>query len=226
MSSGHALATGPCDAVVFDFGGVVFNWKPVDLILSLWAHLAKAPEEAQALAASIFQSFVPGSDWAEFDRGTVEQPALVQRLAKRTGLAENDLHQLVEAIPAHLVPLPATVDWIERLARAGTRLHFLSNMPHPYAEYLLREHAFLRHFRSGVFSWEVGQIKPEAGIFATAVQKFGLEPAQCVFIDDHAGNVAAAQQCGWRAVQFFDAARCEQELIELGALPSSNLLLR
>lgn len=220
MSSGHALVSGPCEAVVFDFGGVVFNWKPVDLILSLWPHLAKTTEEAQALAASIFQSFVPGSDWAEFDRGSVAQPVLVQRLAQRTGLAESDLHQLVEAIPPHLVPLAATVDWIERLAKAGTRLHFLSNMPHPYADFLVREHAFLKHFRSGVFSWEVGQIKPEAAIFDTAARKFGLEPAQCVFIDDHAGNVAAARQLGWRAVQFFGAAQCEQELIELGALPS------
>jgi putative hydrolase of the HAD superfamily len=217
-----SVSTGPCEAVVFDFGGVVFNWKPVDLILALWPHLAKTPEDAQALAVSIFQSFVPGSDWAEFDRGSVRQDELVCRLAQRTGLAESDLHQLVDAVPAHLVPLAATVDWIERLARAGTRLHFLSNMPHPYADYLLREHAFLKHFRSGVFSWEVGQIKPEAAIFDTAAQKFGLDPTQCVFIDDHTGNVAAARQLGWRAVQFFEAAQCERELTELGALPSSN----
>ncbi|RZL00873.1 MAG: HAD family phosphatase [Rubrivivax sp.] len=214
-----ASGTGPCEAVVFDFGGVVFNWKPIDLILSLWPHLAKTRDEAQALAQSIFQSFVPGSDWAEFDRGRVEEAALVQRLAQRTGLADSDLHQLVAAIPGHLAPMAATVDWIERLARAGTRLHFLSNMPRPYAEHLVREHAFLKHFRSGVFSCEVGQIKPEAAIFETAARQFGLAPAACVFIDDHAGNVAAARQWGWRAVQFADAAQCERELLELGALP-------
>jgi len=41
-----------------------------------------------------------------------------------------------------------------------------------------------------------------------------------VFIDDHPANVLAARQCGWRAIQFVDAAQCEQELAELGVLPS------
>jgi putative hydrolase of the HAD superfamily len=209
-----------CDAVVFDFGGVVFNWSPPDLILSLWPHLADTRDAAQALAQQVFQSFVPGSDWSEFDRGTVQRPEVERRLAQRTGLPEADLHRLLDAIPAHLAPMPATVDWINRLALAGTRLHFLSNMPQPFAQYLQREHAFMAHFRSGVFSCDVGQIKPEPAIFETAARQFGLAPERCVFIDDHAGNVAAARQLGWRAVQFLDARQCEQELVRLGALPS------
>ncbi|RZI83003.1 MAG: HAD family phosphatase [Rubrivivax sp.] len=209
-------ANGAWDAVVFDFGGVVFNWSPPDLILSLWPHLADTREAAQALALSIFQSFVPGSDWSEFDRGTVQRPALEQRLSQRTGLPEADLRRLVDAIPAHLAPLAATVDWIERLAKAGTPLYYLSNMPRPFAEHLVREHAFLRLFRGGVFSCDVGQVKPEPAIFATTAQRFGLTPSRCVFIDDHPSNVAVARQLGWQAVQFVDAHQCEPELTGLG----------
>lgn len=210
---------------MFDFGGVVFNWRPPDLILSLWPHLATTRDQAQALALNIFQSFKPGSDWTEFDRGALQRPEIEQRLAERTGLAYHDLHRLLDAIPTHLAPITATVNWIERLAKAGTRLHYLSNMPSPYARHLLREHAFLKHFHDGVFSCDVGQIKPEATIFATAAQQFGLAPSRCVFIDDHAGNVAAARQLGWNAVQFVDAAQCERELIRLGALPSPSQVL-
>lgn len=210
----------PCEAVVFDFGGVVFNWSPPDLILSLWPHLATTREGAHALALDIFQSFTPGSDWTEFDRGALQRPEIEQRLARRTGLAIQDLHALLDAIPMHLAPMSPTVAWIERLAEAGTRLHYLSNMPRPFAQHLVREHAFLRHFKGGVFSCDVGQIKPEAGIFSTAARQFGLEPSRCVFIDDHPGNVIAARQFGWNAVQFVDAAQCERELVELGALPS------
>ena len=219
------MSVGPCEAVVFDFGGVVFNWSPPDLILSLWPHLATTRDQAQALALNIFQSFKPGSDWTEFDRGALQRPEIEQRLAQRTGLAHQDLHRLLDAIPVHLAPISATVDWIERLAKAGTRLHYLSNMPSPYAQHLLREHAFVKHFRDGVFSCDVGQIKPEAAIFATAAQQFGLSPSRCVFIDDHAGNVAMARQLGWRAVQFVEAAQCERELIKLGALPSPSQTL-
>lgn len=208
--------SGAVDAVVFDFGGVVFNWSPPDLILSLWPHLADTRETAQRLAGELFQSFVPGSDWSEFDRGSVQRPLIEQRLAQRTGWPEADLHRLLDAIPAHLAPLPDTVDWIERLARARTRLHYLSNMPRPFAEHLLREHAFLKHFHSGVFSCDVGQIKPEPAIFETAAAQFGLAPERCLFIDDHAGNVQAARQAGWHAVQFMDARQCEQALMAMG----------
>jgi len=213
--------SGAVDAVVFDFGGVVFNWSPPDLIRSLWPHRADTRETAQRLAGELFQSFVPGSDWSEFDRGSVQRPHIEQRLAQRTGWPEADLHQLLDAIPAHLAPMPDTVDWIERLAQAGTRLHYLSNMPQPFAQHLLREHAFLKHFRSGVFSCDVGQIKPEPAIFATAAKQFGLAPERCVFIDDHMGNVQAARQAGWHAVHFVEARQCEQALIRLGVVPGA-----
>jgi putative hydrolase of the HAD superfamily len=213
-------ASAVVDTVVFDFGGVVFNWSPPDLILAMWPHLADTREAAQGLAAMVFQSFVPGSDWSEFDRGKLQRPEVEQRLAQRTGLPQDDLVRLLDAIPKHLAPMAGTVALIERLAQAAMPLHFLSNMPRPYAQYLQREHAFLQRFDGGVFSCDVGQIKPEAVIFATAVRQFGLPAERCVFIDDHPANVLAARQCGWRAIQFVDAAQCEQELAELGVLPS------
>lgn len=219
--SSAAVTAETTAAVVFDFGGVVFNWRPVDLIQSLLPHLANTPEAAADLAQRVFQSFVPGSDWSEFDRGALHADEVTARIAVRTGLPQDDLFALLEAIPAHLAPVPGTVDWLNRLADAGVRLHFLSNMPRPYAEYLLREHAFLARFQSGVFSCEVGQVKPHAAIFETATQRFGLPPQHCVFIDDHPSNVEVARQLGWRAVQFVDAPQCEQALQERGWLPST-----
>jgi putative hydrolase of the HAD superfamily len=122
------------------------------------------------------------------------------------------------AIPPHLAPLAATVSWLEDLAAAGTPLHFLSNMPRPYAEYLQREHAFLRHFHSGVFSCDVQQIKPNADIFHTAAAQFGIAPERTVFIDDNIHNVNTARSLGWRAVLFEDAAQCQAELAQRGWL--------
>ncbi len=205
-------------AVVFDFGGVLFNWQPLKLIQSVLPHHASDDAQAAELAALVFQSFVPGSDWSEFDRGAFSWDEVASRISTRTGLPEVDVRELMSAIPPHLAPMQDTVAWLERLASQGTRLHFLSNMPQPYAEFLQREHAFLRHFESGVFSCDVGQVKPNADIFHTTAEQLGLDATQCVFIDDNAHNITTALGLGWRAVRFVDAAQAEAELQQRGWL--------
>lgn len=205
-------------AVVFDFGGVLFNWQPLKLIQSVLPHHAGDDTQAADVAARVFQSFAPGSDWSEFDRGALGWDEVASRISSRTGLPDADVRELMTAIPPHLAPMQDTVAWLERLAGQGTRLHFLSNMPQPYAEFLQREHAFLRHFESGVFSCDVGQVKPNADIFHTTAEQLGLDASQCVFIDDNAHNISTALGLGWRAVRFVDAAQAEAELQQRGWL--------
>lgn len=218
MQDGAAAPPPPPDAVVFDFGGVLFNWQPVVLLQQVMPDRARNAEEALALAHTVFQSFMPDGDWAAFDRGTAEWDEVRGRIARRTDLPEADLDRLMAAIPPHLAPLADTVAWLERLAAAGTRLHFLSNMPAPYAAFLEREHAFLKHFRSGVFSCDVKQIKPNADIFHTAIETFGVEPSRTVFIDDNVHNIRTALELGWRAVRFEHAAQAEADLKARGWL--------
>ncbi|MEY4766085.1 MAG: hypothetical protein RI907_2758 [Pseudomonadota bacterium] len=203
-------------AVVFDFGGVLFRWQPKVLIQQVLPHLARNDDEALALASQVFQSFQPGSDWAEFDRGALPWDDVRDRIVARTGLAADDVHALMAAIPPHLEAVADTVAWLEALAALGTRLYFLSNMPAPYAEHLQREHAFLSHFLDGVFSCDVGQIKPNDDIFHTAQRQFGIDPAQTLFIDDNHHNIAAARALGWQAMWFESAGQCQQAVRDAG----------
>jgi len=202
---------------VFDFAAVLFEWQPVALLQRLLP--AQAPDEAAAtaLAQSIFQDY--RGDWAEFDRGTVTVPALVRRIAARTGLLKHAVQALVDAIPDALAPLPASVDLVVRLRRPDRPMFFLSNMPAPYADELERRHDFVRAFDDGVFSGRIGLIKPEPGIFAAAAQRFGVAPGELVFLDDHLANVDAARAAGWNALHFTGAAAAEQAIRVAGWWP-------
>ncbi len=51
-----------------------------------------------------------------------------------------------------------------------------------------------------VLSGEVGLRKPDPAIFELAAGRLGIPPSHGVFVDDHAGNVAAARQVGMIAV--------------------------
>ena len=196
--------------IVFDFAGVLFHWQPPHMLQRVLPQYASDDASARRLVRNIFQGY--SGDWADFDRGLLQVPELVRRIAARTGLPAQAVQAVVDAVPAELQPIPETVALLRRLHAQGRRLHFLSNMPGPYADHLEREHDFVGCFESGVFSARVQQIKPEPGIFATAARHFGAEPTQLLFIDDVADNVEAARRAGWQALHFVDAADCEARL--------------
>jgi len=196
--------------LVFDFGGVLFQWQPPRLLQRELPQVAPDLASAQALAADFFQSYT--GDWAEFDRGTVDVPELVARIARRTGLAAADVQRVVDGVPRELLPIPETVDLLRRLRADGRGLHFLSNMPVPYARHLEDSYDFVGWFASGVFSGRERMIKPEADIFEFAAARFGQPPEQLVFLDDHLPNVQAARALGWHALHFSSAAQAEAEL--------------
>jgi putative hydrolase of the HAD superfamily len=203
-------------AIVFDFGRVVFDWQPEALVARVLPDRAATPEAAVHWAREIFQGYQ--GDWGDFDRGEVEIPQLVERIAARTGLARSEVQAVVDAAPASLVPLPGTLALIERLKGAGRRLHYLSNMPAPFADHLERSHDFLAWFHDGVFSSRVKVNKPERAIYDHAVQQIDLPPSRLLFIDDHGPNVEAARALGWQAVQFVGHEELEQALQARGLL--------
>lgn len=203
-------------AVVFDFGAVLFRWQPLELIRSCVPELAPDEAAARRWAAQIFESFTPDSDWARFDLGRIAEAELAERIAARTGVRAEQVRRVIDGIPPHLQPLAGTVDLLGRLKAVGHRLFYLSNMPHPYADHLERSNAFVADFQDGIFSARVGLMKPHAAIFELAEQRFGLQPARTLFIDDHAGNVEAARSRGWQAVRFVDAAQAGAEIRALG----------
>lgn len=200
--------------VVFDFAGVVFHWQPMQLLQRVIPQHATGPDSARHWAQQIFQGYE--GDWAAFDRGTVEPDALVQRIARRTGLAVADAQAVVDAVPLDFAPLAGTVALIDELHAAGHPLYFLSNMPAPYADHLEQTHGFLQRFSDGIFSARVQLIKPERAIFDLAAQRFGLPAADLLFFDDVVANVAAAQQAGWQAAHFTDAAAARDLLLARG----------
>ena len=202
---------------VFDFGGVVFNWQPLQLLRTALPRRAADEAAARAAAADVFQGYAAHGDWAAFDRGDIDAAGLAQRIARRTPFGEAEVHTLLRAIPGHLAPIAETVALLRRLKAAGHRLYYLSNMPAPFADHLEHSHAFMAWFDDGVFSSRVRRLKPQPEIFHEAARRFGRKPHELVFIDDMAHNIAAARALGWPAVLFRGATDCAAALRSAGS---------
>lgn len=201
--------------IVFDFGGVVFNWQPVDLLQQVLPQRASNAEQGGAWASAIFQGFDPSSDWALFDQGGIAPAPLAERIARRTGLEVDEVAAVIAAIPPHLAPNPGTVALMDELRQQGHTLYYLSNMPASYADELERSHGFFEWFEGGIFSARVGQIKPNPDIFATAVRQFATQGAPVVFIDDVQRNLDAAGAHGWHGVRFETAHQARADVLAL-----------
>jgi len=83
--------------IVFDFGGVLFNWQPQVFMARLLPARAATHDAAQALVADFFEGF--GGDWGEFDRGAIAPALLAERIARRTGLSLGEVRRVMNAVP-------------------------------------------------------------------------------------------------------------------------------
>jgi epoxide hydrolase-like predicted phosphatase len=70
-------------------------------------------------------------------------------------------------------------------------------------------------FDAVVISGDVGMRKPEPRIFLHAAELLGLEPQECVFIDDIQANITAAEQVGFTGVLHSAADHTAQQVADL-----------
>jgi len=77
----------------------------------------------------------------------------------------------------------------------------------------------LQGFDGAVVSGHEGAMKPSPVVFGLLVERYGIEPAETLFIDDSLGNVEGAQAVGFHAHHFRDAPTLRVALREHGLLP-------
>jgi putative hydrolase of the HAD superfamily len=193
--------------VIFDLGGVVLDWNP-DQIVSRFQPQAE-------LRSSFKQDIFGHPDWQLFDRGTLTELELIDRIETRTGLAKSQASSVVDSVRESLVEKSETVQLMRRLHARGLALFCLSNMPSSVYAHLREQHGFWDLFTGIVISGEVKMLKPEAAVFDYLLQKFAISAAQSVFIDDLKANIEGARAVGLTGILFRDAGQCEQELNRL-----------
>jgi HAD superfamily hydrolase (TIGR01509 family) len=204
--------------IIFDLGAVLFRWEPMALLGEVFADKSPDAQQIGHWSADIFRSFEPTSEWARFDKGLLNADQVAEQIAARTEFSADDILHLIAAVPTHLQLMQKTADLIDVLRGNGYQLYFLSNMPAPFAQHLVRAHDFDRWFIDGIFSAHVNQVKPEPDIFHTAMKRWAQDQSsfQPIFIDDSAKNIATAKLLGWRTIQYHAIDQVKDELTGFG----------
>lgn len=187
------MATPP-GAVIFDFGGVIWNMG--------W-DAARALEAEHGLPQGSLRATLYGGDaWFLLERGRGDRNAWLagahRALEQVAGRPLPPLHAQWRATQR---PIAENIALI-RVLRPRHRTAILSNSDTTLRERLGTVLGITGLFDDIVCSAEIGLVKPEPEIYALACARLGLPPGACVFVDDHEPNVAAAAGAGLRAILY------------------------
>ena len=98
----------------------------------------------------------------------------------------------------------------------GYGVYLLSNYPRRIYFQSIHELSFVELVDGAVFSFEVQATKPEPGIYEALLEKYQLQPTECVFVDDLRTNIIAANHLGMATIHFHTKSQAEEELRSLG----------
>ena len=194
------------EAVLFDWGGTLSTYVPVDL-LDMWRAAARvlAPDDPEPVAAALLAA---EDEWwraatAAGDRsGTTEQ--LVRSVARETHLdvagALSAYHDAWEVTVTHD---PAAVPVLTALRERGLRTGLLSNThwPRELHERWLGEAGLLELLDARVYTSDLAHLKPHPEAFHALLDAVGVAPERAVFVGDRLrDDIAGAQGVGMRTV--------------------------
>lgn len=198
------------EALVFDVGRVLFQWRLGALI----EKLARDPEELAFIRDEVLTE-----NWHfQHDAGR----PLAEMVAERIGQFPNHAHfieayatRFNETIPG---PVPGSLEIVKALHHKGVPLFAITNFGADLWAGFRPTQPVFDLFADIVVSGQERIMKPDPAIYSLAAERFGHAPEAMIFIDDNASNVAAARECGWHAHHFTDAPRLRAELAERGLL--------
>jgi 2-haloacid dehalogenase len=201
-------STPPPAAVVFDLGGVLIDWDARYLYRSL------LPDDA---AIEAFLREVRFEEWNEALDAGGDWDEAVERLAGR----HPDRRALIEAFRDRWEetlgrPIEPVVEVVRELVGRGVRTFALTNWSDRTYAIARPRFPFLGWFEGVVVSGEVGVTKPDPRIYRTLLERYALDPARTVFIDDRRENVDAAERIGIVGLLYSDPPTLRRDLRALG----------
>jgi 2-haloacid dehalogenase len=195
--------------VIFDLGAVLIEWDPA---------LAFADAFHNRAEAEAWMARIGFSDWNRLQDGGRSFAEGIEAARAAHGDEARHLCGYLAAFPLTIErAVPGSWEIAEALRARGVPLYGLTNWSAdtwPHAQQIHPRLAEL--FRDIVVSGLVGALKPEPAIYRLLLDRNGLRPEDCIFIDDSPANVEGARALGIDAIRFTGAAALGEELVLRG----------
>lgn len=199
------------DTIIFDLGGVLIDWNP----RYLYRKILKSEEEV-----SWFLNNICTSEWNDMqDAGRTFEEAtneLVTKHPEWEAPIRAWYGRWQETITG---PVQDTVEILRELKNAKThRLLALTNWSAETFPWALDNFEFLHWFEGIVVSGVEKTRKPYPDFYKILFDRYQVDAARAIFIDDNIKNIEGARQIGLPAIHFVNPAELREELVQRGIL--------
>ncbi|MFF7159151.1 HAD-IA family hydrolase [Streptomyces sp. NPDC008139] len=180
--------------VILDIGGVLEITPPTGWIERWDERLGLPPGTVDRRLDDV---------WRAGAVGAITEPEVRAQVGARFGLDARRVESFMSDLWAEYLGAPNTelIDYVRGL-RSRCRLGILSNSFVGARERETARYRFDSLVDEIVYSHETGVSKPDPRAFALTCERLEVRPSDCLFIDDHAPNTAAAETAGMHAHLF------------------------
>jgi HAD superfamily hydrolase (TIGR01509 family) len=178
-------------AVVFDLDGVLIESEQVwDAAREELARERGATWDERATTDMMGMSSKEWSSYMHDRLGVPITPAEIN---------DDVVRRVAAAYQDHLPILPHAIETVQELARRW-RLGVASSSNRPIIELVLDRMGVRNCFDAVVSSEEVERGKPAPDVYIAAARQLGVEPGDCVAVEDSTNGIKAAVAAGMRTI--------------------------
>ena len=192
------------DTVVFDIGGVLVE-------LGRFRFLEKKGFTGEK-ANRVMYATMRSKDWVQMDLNNIPVEEILERFIRNDPEMEAEIRHMFADLNGIVERRESSLPWLRHVKESGRKILYLSN----YSHKIMRECAdalyFLPEMEGGLFSCDVHMVKPDPAFYQLLIDKYQLDPARCVFIDDLETNLEGARAVGMHTILFENPEQAEAEL--------------
>ena len=195
-------------SVVFDIGGVLIDWNPRHLFRKVFEN----EEEMEWFLANVctYEWNVQQDGGKLFSVATAELQQKFPEYSDKIALYYGRWEEMLDG------EIIGTVEIFRRLKSAGMPLYALSNWSHEAFPVSYNRYSFMKEFDGLVVSGYEKLLKPDHAIYRVLMDRYSINPAESVYIDDNKPNAIAATELGFNAIHFSSPDQLRGELALLG----------
>ena len=195
------------NTVIFDIGGVLVDFGRQHF----FEQFGHSPE----MCMRLYESTVRSPYWKEFDLGLIGDEEVIDLFAGYAPELESEIREAMKCVHGVVRRMDAAIPWINKIRESGRRTLYLSNYSMKVAHDNADAMDFLPFLDGGLLSCDYHVIKPDPAFYQILIDKYDLDPEKCVFLDDLADNIAAAEKLGFHTILVRDHEQAAADLEKL-----------